>query len=412
MEGLTDKMDIPASAEREAWMLAKQHFQKPVFNRTEVEQSRILTLISRIGLLESLPFDQRVSLSKAFKFRTAAADEVLLNVDGEAISPGVYVGQQFSVIVHGCVKHTFQSATGRITRELYKEDAIGMPCVVASVPPGSKYTAVEATELLYLDMDQYASHLSFLDAREIANRIKFFKTQLIVPVLASWTDAQFEELARSVYPMRYQSRTVSVREGEKADSVFFLVHGKMKVVREIDFSATHGEPCAKLLELATLTPGEYYGEAAFLRVNVDESRKPKRRDRDFRSLLDDDSDGESEFELRLLNPNVEPLPRQATVYAHTPAEVLVLPRLKFIALFQGSALVRVQEYAKGYPSAAEVRTHYQRQQKWADFKDRVMSDVVTGTTTDAASQAAAASASRKQAAASGAAASGKAGSKG
>jgi CRP-like cAMP-binding protein len=383
MEGITDTLDV--TKEREAWTLAQAHFKKPVFNRTEAEQSRILSLLSRLRPFQGLPFENRLAISKVVKFRVAAADEVLFTTEGkEPVSPGIYEGQQFMIVVHGCVKHQFQGINGRVTRELYKNDVIGMPCVTQSLPERSRYSTVEPTELIYVDMEQYLDHLSFLDAHEIATRVEYFKTQLVVPILASWTDAEYETLARCVYPLRYQSRTVSVREGEKADSIFFITQGKMKVVREIDFSAAHGEPCAKMLELATLAVGEYYGELAFLRVNVDENRKQRRKDKEQLMRLDDSSEEDSEFEQKHLNPNLEPMPRQATVYAHTPAEVLVLPRMKFIELIHGSALVRVQEYAKGYPSQAEVRSHYQRQQRWSDFKDQVMAQVVTGTSTDTA----------------------------
>jgi CRP-like cAMP-binding protein len=375
--GLNDKFDV--SREREAWLLAHQSLKKPVFNRTEAEQSRILTLISTLRPLQGLPFEQRIAISKVIKFRVAVTDEVLLSLEHkQPIRPGVFEGQRFMIVTHGCVKHQFQSVNGRVTRELFRDDVIGMPTVTASIPADSKYTAVEPTELIYVEMDQYEDHLAFLDRLEVASRIDFFKNQLVVPILASWTDAEFEVLARSVYPLRYQSRTVSIREGEKADCVFFLTQGKMKVVREIDFSAACGEPCAKMLELATLNPGEYYGELAHLRIGVDDKRRQRRKDKDMVVSLDDLSDGESEFELKHLNPNVDPLPRQSTVYAHTPAEVLVLPRLKFIELFHGSALVRVMEYARGYPPQTEIRAHYQRQQRWSDFKDQVMAQVVTG----------------------------------
>lgn len=382
MEGVSDTLEI--TNEREAWALVAQHLKKHSFNRTELESSRILTLLSRLKPLQALSYEQRLALTKLMKFSVAKENDVLFNInDRVPVAPGVYDGQEFTIVVHGCVKHTFQTVNGRVTRELYAHDYFGVPSVTASIPSTSSYVAIEPTELVSFSMEHFHKHLAFLDEDEITQRVHFFKNVLVVPILASWSDDQFEALARSVYPMRYQSRSVSVREGDKADSVFFIVQGKMKVVREVDFSAAHGEPCAKMLELATLTPGEYYGELALLRFNVDEHRRPKKRELKQNSenlLLDDDVDEESEFDVKALNKTLQPIPRQATVYAHTPSEVLVLPRDRFIDLVQGSALVRVQEYAKGYPSQAEVRAHYLRQQKWSGFKDQVMTQVISGST--------------------------------
>ena len=409
MEGVTDTVDIPPEKEREAWVAAQAAFRKPVFNRTDPEMSRILTLVSRLPIMQGLSFEQRFAMSKLVRFRRAEPGEVLLQVPGGPEEPAVTVTRRphtvddapdestlfggtsgagvsgvddrtFFIVIHGCVKQTLYTVNGRVFSELFKGATFGSPLVLDSVPAGTAYSAAEPTELLTLPVAKYEQHLGFLDERELARRVEFFK-KLTVPVLANWKDAQFAALARAVYPIHYPSRTVSVREGEKADSVFFIVDGKMKVVREIDFTAAYGEPCAKLLELATLAAGEYYGELALLRVHVDGNRrvKPRKLDVGEDTKFDESTSEEDELELKALSDEKKPIARQATVYAHTPADVLVLPSEKYIQLFTESALIRSQEYAKGYPTQAEIRRHFLKQQEWANFKDAVMTQVVAGT---------------------------------
>ena len=175
MDGIVDNIEI--SNEREAWVLAQQHFKKPVFNRTEAEMSRVLTLMSRVKCLRQVAFDARLALSKLVKFRTAARGELLLGPDVPADE------HCFFIIVHGCVKQSFSTVNGLVFRELYKGESFGSRFVMASAPPSTAFHASEATELLTFTAEQYDKHLAFLDHEELHNRITFFKN-LVVPVLA------------------------------------------------------------------------------------------------------------------------------------------------------------------------------------------------------------------------------------
>lgn len=363
------------------------------------------------------------------------------------------------VIVFGSVGLRVETVNGRIQSVLTKGDAVGNPLVEEALPPGSQFVALEPVELLAFSLDQFNELLAGVDAAELRARIVFFKSSLLVPILQPWTDAQFEDLARSCWALRLQSKELVVKEGSPADSMYFLQNGKLKVVREVDFShasssgfnATQsirtgtgevlsprsaplhnsgGSSAAtvKLLELATLQEGEFFGELALIRYRVDDNRPvdimsvlgpsgggakslsstnggtaalassatlTNRRSLNTTSTthhngrgsielppshlgstgMYGDTDANMDDDAKELHESQPALTRQATVYAHTPAAVLVLPRKCFIRLFRGAALVRIREYAKGYPSQQDIRSHFQRQQKWDSFKAELVAQV-------------------------------------
>ena len=177
-------------------------------------------------------------------------------------------------------------------------------------------------------------------------------------------------LAASVYPVHFGSKEIAVREGDLAEDVYFIQSGRMRVLRQVNFTVHPSSPSMKLLELATLEPGEYFGELGVLRYNVDAVKSVN-----VGSLLTvseaeiDEEDPEKDF--LVINPATPSVRRQATIYAHTPSECLVLPRDAFISLVQQGPLVRMREYAKGYPSSNDIVQFCTKQQEWAAFKTSI-----------------------------------------
>lgn len=371
------------------------------------------------------------------------ADEV--HLEQRPVPPHVFL------VVFGTVGLRVETVNGRVQSALGKGDIIGNPLLEEALPPGSMYVALEPVELLSFTRAQYLELLAQVDAEELRVRVAFLKS-LLVPILQPWGDEEITELAKKCYPLRLQSKELVVKEGSKADAMYFLQAGKLKVVREVDFAPPPPPPTAssgfgltttssssplhsvpqqhqvRLLELATLQEGEFFGELALIRYRVDANRKmnlvkllssnksgggigdtmtsgrhragggggsrgghlPSKQksttgssfgfDYGSPSHLDDDdaygSDESADDEARReISEYKDPLLRQATVYAHTPATVLVLPRRCFMDLFRGPALVRLREYAKGYPSQQDIRNHFVRQEKWDVFKTDLVQQV-------------------------------------
>lgn len=408
-DGITTHLDIPAKNEAEAWLQCQESFQKAVYNRTDLEHSRICTLLNRLFFeRHGVPFTvpELIAMCKVMRWLDLEAHEVLFEKYVEDDLPdNVYI------VVHGCLRRVYTSVNGRVSQDVIRGAIVGAPFEVKALPVTAKYETSEFSRCLAIPQASYEALLGkVIDGRRLQQRMHFFR-QLTVPILAAWSEDEIEQLARAVFPQSYLSRAISVREGEQSDALYFLVHGKLRVVREIEFTAVaKGEPCAKLLEVATLTPGEYYGELGLLRANIDAEKKTRFRLAKLdagQSLIGDSDDDDSDREdvtdatpddslagttrsalmtsmqtsVASLSSSIalgasEPLRRRATIFAHTPAEVFVLTRDRFHALFRqgGSALARMREYAKGYPSAQEVRGQFLKQQKWSQFKSDMLSN--------------------------------------
>lgn len=510
MDVVVDDLEIPN--ERLAWMQASEDLRNPVYLRTESEVSRILTLVSRLSYVQHLSFQERFALTKAAVFRSVSAGEVILTARGnvrllrddvaalgmgtggmeedgammtsspshgsprikasaakaeltagshskvglvlhadEVLLESRPVPEHVFLVVFGTVGLRVETVNGRVQSVLGKGDVVGSPLQEEALPPGSVYVALEPVELLSFTRTQYEELLAQVDAEELRQRVAFLKG-LLVPILQPWSDDDITRLAKTCYPLRLQSKELVVKEGSKADAMYFLQSGKLKVVREVDFAAPPGgggglgltgnstAPFAsqtaaaqhqvRLLELATLQEGEFFGELALIRYRVDENRKTNlstllstaKSDSGMTSapgasssgrramhrsgggrnkavgggstttsafdttggasamFLDDEGSpsedsGDDDASRREVSEHKEPLTRQATVYAHTPATVLVLPRRCFMDCVRGPALVRLREYAKGYPSQQDIRNHFVRQEKWDAFKTDLINQV-------------------------------------
>jgi CRP-like cAMP-binding protein len=459
METVVDNLDIPN--ERLAWLQAAEDLKKPVYLRTELETSRILTLLSRLRFFQSLSFHQRFSLTKIARFKKVPPGVMLLETHGRPSSApssklevlefsalsvssaeprtaasGVETtrgkssdplvnfaadlhsqqrpAQEILVVVCGAVMLRVPQPQGISQTIIEKGEPIGTNIVTAALPAGSQYVTTEVTELLCLSSESIEDYLEKLEELELEQRKSFFQN-LTVPILAAWSEEQFLRLARGVYPIRVLSRELVVREGTEASAAYFIFSGKLKVVREIDFSHTNGgAPSVKLLELATLSEGEFFGELALLRHRVESTKKvklsrltneinfsAKKTSTEAPAMPPQHFGGSRQVSVRLakstkqpaaspsgasssdsdeedfktLSSHKPPLLRQATVYAHTPTTLYVLPREEFMKIMTGSALVRLREYAKGYPSHEEIRSHFSKQQKWEDFKNQLVAQV-------------------------------------
>jgi CRP-like cAMP-binding protein len=460
MDTVVDNLEIVN--ERLAWIQAAEDIKKPVYLRTELEMSRILTLISRLSFFHHLTFPERFSLTKVVRFKKIPAGVVLLETTGppealidendnensfsasapRGVPPVADVNAnplvsfapmtsaqthavrtaELQVVIFGCVMLRVSQPQGISQTIVDKGEPIGTSIIMNALPAGSQYVTTEPTELLSFNTGDVEEVLQKLELLELRHRMAFFQN-LTVPILATWSEHQFEQLSRCVFPIRVLSRELVVREGTEASAAYFISSGKLKVVREIDFSHTTNTPSMKLLELATLAEGEFFGELALLRHQVDSTKKiklskltteitfgakkdPKKTSAPpppppfggvqslggmsasvrppvpyLRSAADEaESSSDSEDEdFKTLRASKASLRRQATVYAHTPGTLYVLPREQFIKVMTGPALVRLREYAKGYPSQQEIRAHFSKQQKWEEFKNQLVAQVRSST---------------------------------
>jgi len=77
-----------------------------------------------------------------------------------------------------------------------------------------------------------------------------------VPLFAGLEATDLDRLARILVPRHYEAGAVIIKEGDEAVGFFILSAGKVRVVKDLAGN--------KEQTLATLTPGEFFGETALL----------------------------------------------------------------------------------------------------------------------------------------------------
>ena len=77
-----------------------------------------------------------------------------------------------------------------------------------------------------------------------------------VPLFAGLESSDLQRLARILVPRQYEAGELIIREGDEAVGFFVLSSGKVRVAKNLG-----GD---KEQTLATLTPGEFFGETALL----------------------------------------------------------------------------------------------------------------------------------------------------
>ena len=77
-----------------------------------------------------------------------------------------------------------------------------------------------------------------------------------VPLFAGLESSDLHRLARILVPRQYEAGEVIIKEGDEAVGFFVISSGKVRVVKDLGAD--------KEQTLATLTPGEFFGETALL----------------------------------------------------------------------------------------------------------------------------------------------------
>ena len=394
--------NVQLGSERSEWKVCCDVLRtKTILERTEEEMSKFLTLISRQRVFSHLPYECRLAISKVAYYEREPKKSVDLISHFDVHK---YTGP-WRLILWGAVEMKAVSIPGKTYFDYCKGDYFGDDLTLKALPGGASFTTKEdGCEFLCLHREDYISLLQFQEEKELTQRVQYFKN-LLVPAFASWTAVQLRELAKSVYPRKYTSRQVIVRENEHGADMFFIVQGECRVVREIEIlkgTAGHMKKMVKLLELAVLQPGEYFGELAPYGIQVDLNNKHRAEANKTNSgnSRDATAGGKHPIAKKLLPPinidndsdgdNSDPdtggvssqAPeqvgaRQATVFSHTPLRLLVLPIDALRELLVGNPLQRMREYAKGYPTANEIRTQYTIQHDWTAFKMNLVSDIIS-----------------------------------
>ncbi len=77
-----------------------------------------------------------------------------------------------------------------------------------------------------------------------------------VPLFAGFSSAELKRFSRNLYPRQHQSGDLILKEGEEAAGFYIVSSGQVEVVKNLGSS--------KETVLATLGPGDFFGEMALL----------------------------------------------------------------------------------------------------------------------------------------------------
>jgi uncharacterized protein YhbP (UPF0306 family) len=100
------------------------------------------------------------------------------------------------------------------------------------------------------------TQLQFIDASRGAGSATEFHRDLVYSVFRDLPEQEAESLAAQLQTLEVGAGDVIVRQGAPADKFFIIIDGEVEVIREDDGEAR---------TLATLKPGQFFGEIAILR---------------------------------------------------------------------------------------------------------------------------------------------------
>ena len=207
--------------------------------------------LAGLPFLRDVPRRELVSIARHLHPRAASAGEVL-------VSQGGY-GNELFLVRSGTVRVQKLTADGRAIplARLGAGDYFGETALVERVPRTADVIAETDVRLLVLDAGHFGRWIAGRpDVTEWVRRGAVDRGRLAgVPVLRGTDPAELDRLAERLLVTRYSPGDEIVRQGDEADRFYFLVDGRVEVVRVADGMAAR---------LAELEPGDYFGEMALL----------------------------------------------------------------------------------------------------------------------------------------------------
>jgi len=85
-----------------------------------------------------------------------------------------------------------------------------------------------------------------------------------IPMLAELTPAQRDVIAAEMKSERYRAGTVIIRQGDRGDRFFLIVHGTVEVLQAPGYPVSALRAASPFGRVAVLGPGDYFGELALL----------------------------------------------------------------------------------------------------------------------------------------------------
>lgn len=189
-------------------------------------------------------------------------------------------------------------------------DSFGHELWLRNIPENAKCITTEPCTVVVLDLRDPELHFVLNRANEslLEEQKRYLRDTLKVKIFASWEEAEFEECAKCLLPLRTESFQIVVEEDEVSDALYFLKEGQLTVTRlvkpqlqkrklkHLPSSVTVSSlymphsptllqgraprlfrhlqhttllPSEHVMQVASLQPGEFFGELGLLAHNPD-----------------------------------------------------------------------------------------------------------------------------------------------
>lgn len=112
-------------------------------------------------------------------------------------------------------------------------DAFGHELWTSNLPDEAKCITTEACTVVVLDHADKHLH-SILDRANkllLEEQKRFLRDELQVKIFESWDEVEFEECAKCLLPLRVESFQIVIEEEEVSDALYFLKEGQLTVTR-------------------------------------------------------------------------------------------------------------------------------------------------------------------------------------
>ena len=298
----------------------------PPKERREEDLERIVEYLGTCSFFTKLSSEIRFAVAREVTFKTAEKGITVISSAGMGTT-SLYVIMRGSV----SMQSSDGAGNGKVLSILDQGESFGEVSEVRSLPPHCSVIPLQETDLVVIPRQTYQKYLQFLVEKESEERVVFLR-ELIVQVFRSCSHEELHLVATNLHSRSVQANKVILRQGDEGDTLYFLASGECRVLQNVTFSPDTPQERQKILEVATLTVGEYFGELAVL----------------------------------------DSTPRAVSIVSNTPVRLYCLNRVDFYNCCKDSVIEDFRRYAATYPSMEQVANSFLQMQRWNRQKRQVV----------------------------------------
>jgi putative peptide zinc metalloprotease protein len=212
-----------------------------------------LRLLRQIDLFLNCDDDELAALAHSIQEQPVAAGTQILPA-GEP-SPGIWIVEAGEIVA---------SRSGREIEELHRGDAFGARELLEHTPVALSYQANVTSALLFIPAGEFASLMQgraphAAEGLDAAETLRLLER---VPLFADMPRNTLRGLAHVAQQVRFESRSVIVRQGRASGMFYLIKQGRAAVLAR---NEPAGEAAPKLRQIAQLGAEEFFGELELLR---------------------------------------------------------------------------------------------------------------------------------------------------